>query len=34
MASGHARLVSVADPTVQKTLATEVMLDPARFEQV
>ena len=30
----HARLVSVADPTVRKTLAAEVLIDPARFQQV
>ncbi|MGO8918479.1 MAG: hypothetical protein ACLQJR_21475 [Stellaceae bacterium] len=30
----HARLVSVADPTVRKTLAAEVLVDPAQFEQV
>jgi hypothetical protein len=30
----HARLVSVADPTVRKTLAAEVLIDPAWFEQV
>jgi hypothetical protein len=30
----HARLVGVANPTVRNTLAAEVMLDPARFEQV
>ena len=30
----HARLVSVADRTERKTLAAEVLADPARFEQV
>jgi hypothetical protein len=30
----HARLVSVADPSERKTLAAEVLVDPARFEQV
>jgi hypothetical protein len=29
----HARLVSVADPTERKTLAAEVLVDPARFEE-
>jgi hypothetical protein len=30
----HARLVSVADPTVRKTLAAEVLADPTRFDEV
>jgi len=30
----HVRLVSVADPSERKTLAAEVLVDPARFEQV
>ena len=30
----HARLVNVADPTIRKTLAAEVLADPTRFEQV
>jgi hypothetical protein len=30
----HARLVSVTDRTERKTLAAEVLADPARFEQV
>jgi hypothetical protein len=30
----HARLVSVADPTERKTLAAEVLVNPARFEEV
>jgi hypothetical protein len=30
----HARLVSVADPSERKTLAAEVLVDPARFEAV
>jgi hypothetical protein len=30
----HARLVSVADPSERKTLSTEVLVDPTRFEPV
>jgi hypothetical protein len=30
----HARLVNVADPTEQKTLAADVLADPSRFEEV
>jgi hypothetical protein len=30
----HARLVSITDPTERKTLAAEVLADPARFEEV
>lgn len=30
----HARLVSVVDPTVRKTLAAGVLADPTRFEEV
>jgi hypothetical protein len=30
----HARLVSVADPSERKTLAAEVLVDPARFAEV
>jgi hypothetical protein len=30
----HARLVSAADPTEQKTLAADVLADPSRFEAV
>ena len=30
----HARLVSVAGPSERKTLAAEVLVDPARFEEV
>ena len=30
----HARLVSVSDPSIRKTLSTEVLADPARFQQV
>ena len=30
----HARLVSVADPTMRKTLSADVLADPARFQEV
>lgn len=30
----HARLINAADPTERKTLATAVLADPARFEEV
>jgi hypothetical protein len=30
----HARLVSIADPSERKTLAAEVLVDPARFEEI
>lgn len=30
----YARLVSVTDPTVRKTLAATVMVDPARFKPI
>ena len=30
----HARLVSVADALERKTLAAEVLVDPARFEEI
>ena len=30
----HARIVSAADPSERKTLAVEVLRDPARFEEV
>ena len=30
----HSRLVSESDPSIRKTLSTEVLADPARFQQV
>ena len=30
----HVRLISVSDPSIRKTLSTEVLVDPARFQQV
>ena len=30
----HARLVNAVDPTERKTLATDVLADPSRFEEV
>ncbi|HEV2545749.1 MAG TPA: hypothetical protein VGU20_00270 [Stellaceae bacterium] len=30
----HARLVNAADRTERKTLAADVLADPARFEEV
>jgi hypothetical protein len=34
LAIRHARLVSIADPSERKTLAAEVLVDPARFEEI